>query len=177
MMAKALAGAGAKKVYILGRRKSALEKAAAQHESLAPLECDVTTKDSLRSAVEAITKETGYVNLVVANSGVYGPAESFDPSLTIQQLRKNLFENVAMEDFTTAFHVNVTGAYFTLLAFLELLDAGKSHCLFGPGHRPDAHEYSSSAIYRQQACLEGGLRRTSQGRQQRPLDSKPGHYY
>ncbi|KAK7744840.1 MCM DNA helicase complex subunit [Diatrype stigma] len=130
-MAKALASAGAKKVYILGRRKSALEKAAAQHKSFAPIECDVTSKNSLQSAVEAITKETGYVNLVVANSGIYGPAKSFDPSLTVQQLRKNLFEDVAMEDFTATFHANVTGAYFTLLAFLELLDAGEFPSILG----------------------------------------------
>lgn len=124
MMAKALVAAGAKKVYILGRRRDALEKAATQHEGLVPLVCDVTAKDSLQSAVDTITKEIGYINLVVANSGALGPVKGFNPSFTIQQLRKNLFEDVSMEDFTAAFHVNVTGACFTLLAFLELLDAG-----------------------------------------------------
>ncbi|KAL7621582.1 MCM DNA helicase complex subunit [Parahypoxylon ruwenzoriense] len=129
MMAKALATAGAKKVYILERQRSALEKAAAQHESLVPLECDVSVKASLQSAVDTIARESGYVNLVVANSGRLGPVESFEPSFTIQQLRKNLFDGVSMEDFTAAFHVNVTGAYFTLLAFLELLDAGNKNAL------------------------------------------------
>ncbi len=125
MMAKALATAGARKVYILGRRKSALEKAAAQNERLIPLECDVTEKESLQSAVDTITKDTGYVNLVVANSGVLGPRNNFDPSFSIQELRKHMFEDVSVEDFTGVYKVNVTGAWFTLMAFLELLDAGK----------------------------------------------------
>ncbi|KAK6075014.1 short chain dehydrogenase reductase family [Seiridium cupressi] len=92
MMARALAGAGAKKVYIL-------EQAAKDHSSLNPLECDVTSKESLQSAVDTITKETGYVNLLIANSG--------------------------------AFHVNVSGAFFTITAFLELLDAGNKNALKG----------------------------------------------
>ena len=37
MMAKALAGAGARKVYILGRRKEVLEGAAKTHPSIVPV--------------------------------------------------------------------------------------------------------------------------------------------
>lgn len=125
MMAKGLAKAGAKKVYILGRRKETLEKAASEHGSIIPLVCDVTSKDSLRSVVDTIAEDIGYVNLVVANSGVFGPAQSHDPSLSIQELRKRLFDDVPMEDFTATLNINVTAAYFTSLAFLELLDAGK----------------------------------------------------
>ena len=36
-----------------------------------------------------------------------------------------------MEDFTDAFHVNVTGAFYTLTAFLELLEAGNTNALAG----------------------------------------------
>ena len=131
MMAKTLAGAGAKKVYILGRRKATLEAAASEHPNLAPLQCDVSSKESLQSAVDVITKEVGFINLLIANSGIYGPPKSFAATDTIQDIRKRLFEEVSMESFTEAFHVNVTGAYFTLLAFLELLDAGNKKALEG----------------------------------------------
>ncbi|KAK9794172.1 putative Short chain dehydrogenase [Seiridium cardinale] len=131
MMARALAGAGAKKVYVLGRRQNVLEQAAKDHSSLSPLECDVTSKESLQSAVDTITKETGYVNLLIANSGVIGPEQRFNPQLSISELRKSLFDDVDMDNFTHAFHVNVSGAFFTITAFLELLDAGNKNALKG----------------------------------------------
>ena len=73
MMAKALAVNGAKKVYILGRRADALEKAASEHPAVVPLQCDITSKESLQNAVDRITTEVGYINVVIANSGVLGP--------------------------------------------------------------------------------------------------------
>ncbi|KAI0534922.1 short chain dehydrogenase [Xylaria digitata] len=136
MMAKALAGAGAAKVYILGRRASTLETAASSHANIIPLVCDVCSKDSLQSAVDSITKDTGHVNLVVANAGVLGPYNSFDRSLSIHDLRKSLFDEVDMAAFTETMHVNVTGAYFTILAFLELLDAGNKNAVKGGFGKP-----------------------------------------
>ncbi|KAI0476821.1 short chain dehydrogenase [Xylaria cf. heliscus] len=130
-MAKALATSGAKKVYILARRKELLDEAAKAHESLHPLVCDVGSKESLQAAVDVITKEVGYVNLVVANSGVGGPEARYHPDSSISELRKRLFDDVSMEDFTQTMHINVTGAYFTMLAFLELLDAGNKNALKG----------------------------------------------
>ncbi|RYP89899.1 hypothetical protein DL770_003992 [Monosporascus sp. CRB-9-2] len=131
MMTKALVGAGAKKVYILGRRKEVLEETAAGQPSIIPVECDVSTKSSLQAAVDFITKDAGYVNLVVANSGVLGPVKRYNPALSVTELRQTLFDEVSMEDFTQALHVNVSGAYFTMLAFLELLDAGNKEALRG----------------------------------------------
>lgn len=131
MMALALAGAGAKKVYILGRREDVLKSAAAQHPSLRPLVCDVGSKESLQSAVDTVTKEIGYVNLVIANSGVSGPLSFYNSELSIQELRKSMYEDVSMVEFTDTFRVNATGAYFTLLAFLELLDAGNQNAARG----------------------------------------------
>ncbi|KAI2626987.1 short-chain dehydrogenase [Hypomontagnella submonticulosa] len=131
MMAKALAGAGAKKVYILGRRQATLETAATAHPSISPIVCDVTSKESLQAAVDVIAREVGFVNLVIANSGAMGPIKSFDPTANIQQLRKSMFDEVTVEEFTGVFNVNVTGAYFTMLAFLELLDAGNKNALKG----------------------------------------------
>ncbi len=131
MMTKALASAGAKKVYILGRRKEALEEAAEAHPSIVPVECDVGSKSSLQSAVDFVTGDAGHVNLLIANSGIMGPEARFRPDLSVAELRKTLFDGVAMEDFTRTLHVNTTGAYFTMLAFLELLDAGNRQALSG----------------------------------------------
>jgi NAD(P)-dependent dehydrogenase (short-subunit alcohol dehydrogenase family) len=130
MAAKSLAAAGAK-VYILGRRVEVLENAAAQCSGLHPLQCDVTSKESLQAAVDIVGRESGFVNLVMANSGIIGPVNGFNPDLSIQELRKSLFDQVDMADFTHAFHVNTTAAYFTMLAFLELLDAGNKMALEG----------------------------------------------
>lgn len=72
MYAQALAANGAK-VYITGRRLDVLETSARVHGSaeklgaqsgkIIPLVLDVTNKDSIKTAVEHITKEEGYVNV------------------------------------------------------------------------------------------------------------------
>ncbi|KAI1803521.1 NAD(P)-binding protein [Daldinia bambusicola] len=131
IMAKAFAGAGARKVYILGRRREVLETAAEAHSSIVPVPCDISTKESLQSAVDFITEDVGYVNLFIANSGVIGPPATWTQGASISELRKNLFENTSMEEFTNAFHVNVTGTMFSIFVFLELLDAGNKHALEG----------------------------------------------
>ncbi|XXG96846.1 hypothetical protein Hte_003137 [Hypoxylon texense] len=130
-MAKGLAGAGAKKVYILGRRQDVLDTAAKAHPSIVPVQCNVADKASLQSAVDFVTKDTGYINLLIANSGVYGPPNTWNPEASIKELRKSLFEDVSMESFTQTFHVNVTGTFFSILAFLELLDGGNKQAVKG----------------------------------------------
>ncbi|KAI1435702.1 short-chain dehydrogenase [Xylaria sp. CBS 124048] len=131
IMAKALISGGASKVYILGRRKEILDSVAAENKSLIPVACDVTSKDSLQSAVDTIAQDSGYVNLVVANSGILGPTARMNHDLPLKELRRTMFEEISMEHFTETFSVNVTGAYFTMLAFLELLDAGNKNALKG----------------------------------------------
>lgn len=130
MMTKALIAGGASKVYILGRRRERLEEAATD-EKIVPIVCDVSSKPSLQEAVDVVTKESGYVNLVACNAGALGPTNRLDHDLSIPELRKTLFEDVSTEDFTATLHVNVTGAYFTMLAFLELLDEGNQKALHG----------------------------------------------
>ncbi|KAI1813924.1 short chain dehydrogenase [Poronia punctata] len=147
-MAQALCRSGASKIYILGRRESVLQTAAKTHPNLHPIVCDVTSKPSLQSAVDTITAETGYINLLIANSGIVGPESSrFDPSLSIAALRKRLFEDVSMEDFTNVFHVNVTGAYYTMLAFLGLLDAGNGNAVEKNGYgKPLGEKKTKKAV-------------------------------
>jgi NAD(P)-dependent dehydrogenase (short-subunit alcohol dehydrogenase family) len=135
-MARALAHNGAAKVYILGRRLEVLETAAREHASIVPLQCDVTSKADLQAAVDHITAEIGYINLVVANSGIIGPAVRFSPTASLTETRETLFTNFNMEDMTEALHLNVTAAFFTMTAFLELLDAGNKNALKGGFGRP-----------------------------------------
>ncbi|KAI1384795.1 short chain dehydrogenase [Hypoxylon trugodes] len=147
-MAKALAGAGAKKVYILGRRREVLEKAAASQPCFVPVQCDITEKASLQSAVDFITKDIGYVNLFIANSGTYGPRKAWN-NLPVKELRKQLFEDASMEEFTDTFRLNVTGTLFSFLAFLELLDEGNKRSLNGGFGAPDKKGSDAPSIQSQ----------------------------
>jgi NADP-dependent 3-hydroxy acid dehydrogenase YdfG len=74
MMTKALALNGAEKVYIIGRRLEKLQEAAKEspHNNITPIQGDVTDKESIQSVAAQIRKETGYVNLLICNSGVSG---------------------------------------------------------------------------------------------------------
>ncbi|RYP75483.1 hypothetical protein DL771_002368 [Monosporascus sp. 5C6A] len=60
---------------------------------------NAASKESLQAAVDAIASDKGYVNLLIANSDVVGPAKPYDPSLSIRDLRRKLFDDVAMTDF------------------------------------------------------------------------------
>ena len=149
-MARAFAGAGAKRVYILGRRAKILESAASHHPNIIPVVCDVTSKAALQEAVDQVTKEIGYVNVVVANAGSYeGPIPGYNSNGTVQQLRESLFNGVSMEDFTKTFHDNMTSAFYTMLAFLELLDAGNKQALEGTFGKPLKEESKVPAIQSQ----------------------------
>ncbi|KAI0837729.1 NAD(P)-binding protein [Hypoxylon sp. FL0890] len=171
MIAKALAGAGAKKVYLLGRRKAVVESSAAQNPCFVPIVCDISSKESLQSAVDFITNDEGYINLLVANSGTIGPVKSFNPEFTIQQLRKNLFDDVSMEGFTETFHINVTATYFTMTAFLELLDAGNKNALKGGFGAPIEGENSSVPSIPSQVIIMGSLSGFSRDRMSSPAYS------
>lgn len=131
MMAESLAMNGAAKVFLLGRRENILVEAAAKYpDIMVPVTCDVTSKESLEIAVQFVTKTTGYINLVVANSGIAGPEIGYKSNLTISELRSHLL-STPTDGFTRTFQVNVTGAWFTMVAFLELLDAGNKHAISG----------------------------------------------
>lgn len=128
-VAKALDANGAKAVYIVGRRKESLEAAAneGKNGSIIPVQGDVTSKESLEAVAERVRREQGFINVLFANSGIIGvPARSLLPSdrqPTIKEFKDAMWEP-SMDDFTQAYHVNVSGVFYTALAFLELLDEG-----------------------------------------------------
>jgi NAD(P)-dependent dehydrogenase (short-subunit alcohol dehydrogenase family) len=134
MIARSLLSGGASKVYIFGRRQEALDTACKQNPGLSPIQCDITSKSSLQAAVDHITQDVGYINLLIANSGILGPTATFVPGQSVSELRKSMFEDSSMDEFNHVFMVNTTATYFSMLAFLELLAAGNKHALSSPAH-------------------------------------------
>ncbi|KAL2070034.1 hypothetical protein VTL71DRAFT_14714 [Oculimacula yallundae] len=125
MMAKALEANGAT-VYIIGRRLESLERAASQgkHGNIIPLQGDVTKKEDLSSIVDKITKEKGYINVLIANSGISGPVlEKLSEDATLSQLQESLWKTDSLE-FDNTFSVNTSAVWFSVVAFLGLLDEG-----------------------------------------------------
>lgn len=86
---------------------------------------DVTKKEDLDRIVDSITKSDGFINVLIANSGIGGPSlvDKMPPNPTLSQYREVLY-NMDSEEFTNTFRVNVGAAFFSIVAFLELLDAG-----------------------------------------------------
>lgn len=123
MMAHALASNGAAKVYILGRRMDKLQEAAQGYPNIIPIQGDATDKDSLKAAADQIKTESGYVNLLICNSGVTGPTVELKQDPSISDIQEH-FWSYSANDLNNVFAVNNTGAFFTMVAFLELLDAG-----------------------------------------------------
>ncbi|KUI72420.1 hypothetical protein VM1G_07665 [Cytospora mali] len=91
---------GAREVYILGRRLEVLKESAAKYpDIMVPIACDVTSKESIQSAVDQVSQDVGYINPLVANSGIAGPANHYNQSLSLADLRAQLL-SASMEDFT-----------------------------------------------------------------------------
>jgi len=126
MMTKALALNGAHKVYIIGRRKEVLDAAVNEspHGNIISLVGDVTSKENVQSIVSHIEKEVGYINVLIANSGIAGPqATSIAPETSLEDFQSALW-NQSFVEYTKAFTVNVSAVFFSVVAFLKLLDAG-----------------------------------------------------
>ncbi|KIV87934.1 hypothetical protein PV10_09213 [Exophiala mesophila] len=133
-MAQALAENGAKRVYILGRRKQILDEAVNKIglDCVVPIICDVTDRQSLRLAVALIGSDVGYINLLVANSGIAGPSGNVTQGSSIAGLQETLL-TIPMEDFTNTYHVNCTAVFYTAITFLGLLDEGNKRSAYQGG--------------------------------------------
>jgi NAD(P)-dependent dehydrogenase (short-subunit alcohol dehydrogenase family) len=104
-------------VYITGRRKDVLETARASIEGrVTAVNADATVPADLANVVEAIRRESGHLDVIVANAG------------SIE--RANLVD-VTEEHFDRTFDLNARGTLFTVQTALPLLRPGGSIVLVG----------------------------------------------
>ena len=147
MMTKAFALNGARKVYIIGRRKEKLDEVAKiSPNNIVPIVGDVTSKESLVKAAEQIKQEAGHVNLVCCNSGTMPDPIAVKPAdSSVAEYAKAALQTDP-QDWNTTFATNSTSVAFTTFAFLELLDAGnkQNNC---PGRKSQVLVTSSIAGY------------------------------
>jgi len=139
MIANAFATKGAK-VYITGRRAEVLERAASQNFAgegkIVALPMDVTSKDSIQTAVDTVKKNDGKLHILVNNAGVTGPTVAFtlNPSAPERQSThaygKGLFDSQDFKDWESTFSTTTASIFFVTTAFLGLLEAGAKDAHF-----------------------------------------------
>jgi len=92
--------------------------------NIIPVQGDVTSKADLMQVVHRIELESGYINLLVANAGINGPLfMGLKPNPTLIELRDFLWAPTS-EQFLEPYNVNLAAVYYTIVAFLYLLDHG-----------------------------------------------------
>ncbi len=115
-IAQRFAGEGAH-VYITGRRADTLEAAKAViGGQVTPIAADATVTDDLDRVVDTIRRESGRLDVVVANAG------------SIERMN---FGEVTEEHFDHTFDLNARGTLFTVQKVLPLLSPGGSIVLLG----------------------------------------------
>lgn len=99
-------------VYITGRRREALDRAAAQlGEQARAIQADVTRKADMQRVADTIREEQGRLDIVFANAGGGGFIA---------------LEDITEEDFDRNFAVDVKGVLFTVQTALPLMGRGGS---------------------------------------------------
>jgi NAD(P)-dependent dehydrogenase (short-subunit alcohol dehydrogenase family) len=70
-----------------------------------------------------------FINVVIANSGTMGPTLEALPKDHIPSIEEfhSFLWSTSMETFNETFMINSTSMFYTMLAFLPLLDAGNKH--------------------------------------------------
>ncbi|KAI9671822.1 MAG: hypothetical protein M1831_003350 [Alyxoria varia] len=115
------------KVYIVGRRREALEAAAVSHtpengEIIPCSPCDVRKKDELDKLVQEIEAKEKQVHLLVTSAGIPGPKAEPDTE-SGNELKSKLWNNESVEAWNDVYDADVTSVYFTTVAFLPLLQS------------------------------------------------------
>lgn len=132
-----------------------------KHGKIIPIRGDVSSKQSLKEVADRIKEQTGYINLLVNNSGIFGATSTDRPKQqTVKDFADYYWNQASEADFTKVFDVNVTGAFFATIAFLELLDAGNQKGLGVEGVSSQVITVSSIGGYRR--CVDPRLYRHPQ---------------
>ncbi|KAI0146340.1 NAD(P)-binding protein [Xylariaceae sp. FL1272] len=127
MITKALVANGAK-VYVLGRRLEVLKEAVETIGSpdVVPITCDVTSVESLAAAASSVKEQSGFVNLLVCNSGIAGPYGIKATATTTLDEFVDANLAIPFDEYRDTFAVNTAAVWYTTMSFLKLLDAGNA---------------------------------------------------
>lgn len=144
-IAAALHQNGASKIYIIGRRKNVLEDAIAKLESspsapkssnvLSAIAADVTDLSSIEQAVAHISKETGYVDVLINNAGVLGPksGQPIHDAQSIEAVRDAMIMDMDSNSWSQTFEINTKAVVGVSALFLPLLEAANTRRGWAPG--------------------------------------------
>lgn len=84
----------------------------------------MTSKEPLDGTVKQVKQEVGYINFLVCNSGTTGAlAENLSPDATLAEIREYWWA-WDPKSFNDTYALNDTAVFLTVIAFLDLLDAG-----------------------------------------------------
>ncbi len=160
MITQALVSNGAK-VYITGRREEALNKVVEQYNTgpgkIIALPGDISSKDDAqRLANEVASKEPKGVHLLVNNAGIARDdntrfSKAGKPDFSSAQAISDHFMQSEPEQWSETFQTNLTGQFFTTMAFLPLLGKARDAT---PGYSPSVVNVAS---------ISGVMKGTSSG--------------
>jgi len=96
-------------VGLIARREAALRDVAATCENATVLPCDVTDPDAVDAAVQTFVDQTGRIDVLFNNAGVFTPAASID--------------EIPVDDWLTSVNVNLTGMFLCARAAFKHMRA------------------------------------------------------
>ncbi len=113
------------------RAEDELAALAAEHANVHALPLDVADADSVRTFADAVHRDHGPVDVLVANAGigVFGPIEA-----------------TTLEDWDRVFDVNVRGTFLVVQAFLADLRARRGHAVLVTSD-VSARTFAGGALY------------------------------
>lgn len=85
-----------------------------------PLTADVTDKAQVDELVKTIESKEGYLDILINNAGI-APGKTTPDGENAEELKKNLYDDVKLSDWTDTYTTNVVGPFFMSVAFLPLL--------------------------------------------------------
>jgi len=135
MAAQALANNGAR-VYIAGRRPEVLESAVKTHGAnlahpkgqLIAIQTDIRDKESIQKFADEIAAKEKKVDILINNAGISrgsSEVEKGHEEHGHKKLKDELWTE-KIEEWDDTFKTNVTGHFFTTVAFLPLLTAANT---------------------------------------------------
>ena len=97
---------------------------AVDNSTVIPIRGDITSQSDLGAVASQIRNEVGYINVLIANAGMTGPMlKDLKPRHTLSDFVEHAWKT-PMPEFSDTYNLNCTALYYTVLAFLELLDEG-----------------------------------------------------